>query len=61
MASSRRVLCWKCDKVFRVEVEEVKTSVLVKRGDDTQGKRQTAKQKLIVKCPECSKENEVRV
>jgi len=61
--TTRRIVCWKCDKLFRVDIDDVSaTRVTVMRGiADTTGAKQKPKQKLVVKCPHCSAENDVRV
>jgi transcription elongation factor Elf1 len=58
----RRVVCWNCDELFRVDVSELldTSTVIVYRGDKS-SQIQKPKKKLIVKCPNCGKENEVRV
>lgn len=60
-STTRRVICWNCKEVFHVDVPQIKTQVIVTRALDKSKETQSPKQKLIVKCPNCGKENEVRV
>lgn len=57
----RRVLCWSCQREFRVDVAGLASAqqivVLTEAGET----KQRPKQKLIIRCPYCQKENEVRV
>lgn len=57
---TRRAICWNCEEEFSVEVEGVLAPVVVVRVAG-EASKQKPKQKLIVKCPHCGKENEVRV
>lgn len=61
--TTRRVVCWKCDELFRVDVDGVaQTRVTVMRGiADKDAATQKPKQKLVIKCPHCGAENDVRV
>ena len=62
MKTTRRVICWKCEDVFRVDVEDLgRARVTVVREIGGDAKTQKPKQKFIVKCPNCAAENEVRV
>lgn len=59
---TRRVVCWKCKETFRVDVSEIAEAVVVvHRTLDKSTQEQKPKQKLIVKCPNCKADNEVRV
>jgi hypothetical protein len=63
MKTTRRVICWKCEEDFRVELEDVTTPrVVVVRGSG-ESRTQKPKQKYIVKCPNpvCKADNEVRL
>ncbi len=54
----RRVLCWNCEELFRVDVTELldkSTMVVYRQGHTPQ--TQNPKKRLIVKCPNCGKEN----
>ncbi|MBI4670111.1 MAG: hypothetical protein HY741_00370 [Chloroflexi bacterium] len=56
----RRIVCWNCKKVFRVDLGEIGNEVVVVyRGRKKE--EQTPVKKLIVKCPHCDKENEITV
>ncbi len=62
MATTRRkVICWKDDTEFEVEVEEVETTVVrVVMGTESKVQKKVGR-KYIVKCPKCGAENEVRL
>ena len=61
MKTTRRVICWKCEEDFRVELEDITAPrVVVVRGSG-ESRAQKPKQKYIVKCLKCGAENEVRV
>ena len=60
-ATRRKVICWKCDTEFDVEVEEMKTAqVTVVLGTESKVQKKVGR-KYIVKCPKCGAENEVRL
>jgi hypothetical protein len=57
----RKIICWYDDNQFEVEIEQVQAArVRVTLGKKTQVQHQVG-QKIIVKCPKCEKENEVRL
>ncbi len=61
-STTRRIVCWNCKETFHVDIPEIKSAqVVVTRALDKSSRTQTAKQELIVKCPNCGKENRVRV
>jgi len=54
----RRIVCWNCDKTFRVDLGEIGSEiVVVYRGR----KKEEMPKKLIVACPHCGKDNEIKV
>ena len=57
----RRILCWSCQLEFRVDVAGLVTAQVIVVLTETGETKQRPKHKLIVKCPYCQKENEVRV
>jgi hypothetical protein len=59
--TQRRCICWNCDTQFDVEVEDVEeTIVRVVMGTESKQQKKVGR-KYIIKCPKCSKENEVRL
>lgn len=62
MKTTKRLICWNCEELFYVDVPELTTTkVIVTRSASKESQTQTPKQKLIVKCIKCGKENEVRI
>ena len=60
--TQRRVICWNCEELFYVDIPEMEsTTVVVTRSASKATQTQKPKQKLIVKCPKCGKENDLRV
>ena len=57
----RKVICWKDDTEFEVEVEEIQQAqVTVVLGTESKVQKKVGR-KYIVKCPKCGAENEVRL
>lgn len=57
----RRVVCWNCQKTFQVDVSGISDEEVVVYRGRKRVENQTPPKKLVVKCPYCEKENEVRV
>ncbi len=56
----RRIVCWNCEKVFRVDLGAITQDVVVVyRGRKKE--EQTPAKKLVVECPFCQKPNEIVV